>query len=438
MSRTTRQRALLSLFCALLCVPTVASAGSVEYLTNQSADYIRTFSRNAAVDGVDIVSFNPAGTTWLKDGIHLSLSNQTLIGSYNIEYKGTKYDAPVTVPALPSLHAAWKSGNMALFASVTVPSGGGSVDYKDGIPYLIPLVAYADQVGADDTPRNGRFQGSSIFYGVTLGGAYKLLDMISVSLAARVVVARKSYQGSVDYGAGETSLDVTKSATGFSGIAGLTIRPGFGLTIGLRYELKTAMEFEASHNKPFKNFVDNTTLSTSALASFVDGAKEQRDMPAVLGFGLSWTGFGLTLSTSLHYYDTVGADNKDDAPETVPGTGAGSYVRSWDDDYENGWDAAVSAEYRVTPELLVSVGYIHAKIGGSAKTYSDFEFALDSDSIGLGARYNLTSDLAFTVGVSRTFYIEGKNADVAPLVATGPETFNKSVTDIAVGVAYRL
>ncbi len=438
MSRNLRQRALLSLICALLCVPAVASAGSVEYLTNQSADYIRTFSRNAAIDGVDIVSFNPAGTTWLKDGIHLSLSNQTLVGNYKIEYEGKAYESPVTVPVLPSLHAAWKTGNLAVFGSVTVPSGGGSLDYKDGIPYLIPLVAYADKVGTDDSPKNGSFQGSSIFYGVTLGGAYKLLDMVSVSLAARVVIAKKSYIGSVDYGQGVTSLDVTKSATGFSGIAGLTVRPGFGLTVGLRYELKTAMEFTAKHNKPFTNFVGNDKLSSSALASFVDGAKEQRDMPSVMGLGIAWTGFGLTLSTSLHYYDTVGADGKTDSPETVPGTGAGAYVRSWDDDYENGWDAAVSAEYRVMPNLLVSVGYIHAKIGGSDKTYSDFEFALDSDSIGLGARYNVTDDLGITVGVSRTFYIEGKNKALSPLVAEGAETFNKSVTDIALGVSYRL
>ncbi|MCO4759865.1 MAG: hypothetical protein KC502_00015 [Myxococcales bacterium] len=437
MTQSTRKRALLFLICALLCVPAIASAGSVEYLTNQSADYIRTFSRNAAVDGVDIVSFNPAGTTWLKDGIHLSLSNQTLIGEYNIKYEGKEYASPVTVPALPSLHAAWKSGNIAAFASVTVPSGGGSLDYKEGIPYLIPLVAYADKKGADKTPKNGSFQGSSIFYGVTLGGAYKIMDMISVSLAARVVMAKKSYQGSVDYGAGETSLDVNKEATGFSGIAGLTVRPGFGLTIGLRYELKTAMKFKTTQNKPFQNFIADDKLTDTALRTFLDGAEEDRDMPSVLGFGLAWSGFGLTVSTSVHMYDTEGADGEKDYAG-LPGIGAGAYVKSWDDDYENGWDAAISVEYQINPSLLVSVGYIKAKIGGSEKTYSDFEFALDSDSIGLGARYNITSDLAVTLGVSKTFYTEGKNKALAPLVAEGPETFNKDVLDIALGVAYRL
>lgn len=445
MSYTSRRRALLPLICALLCAPTVASAGSVEYLTNQSADYIRTFSRNAAIDAVDIVSFNPAGTTWLKDGVHLSLSSQTLIGEYSIKYKGKEYVSPVTVPTLPSLHAAWKKDNFAVFAAATVVAGGGSLDYQNGIPYLIPLAAYADKKGKDPSPKNGSFQGSSTFYGLTLGGAYKFLDMVSVSLAGRMVIAKKAYKGSVDYGAGVTSLDVTKSATGFSGVAGLTVRPGFGLTFGLRYELKTKMEFTAKDGPGgFKNFASTDYLKNgltgdgTALSSFVDGAKERRDMPSVLGFGAAWSGFGLTVSTSLHYYDTVGADTEKDYAGVTGTEGLGGYVKGWDDDYKNGWDAAISAEYKVMPNLVVSLGYIHASIGGNAKTYSDFEFALDSNSVGGGARYNVTDDLGLTFGVSRTFYVEGTNEAVAAVVTPGPETFNKSVLDIALGVAYRL
>jgi len=438
MLRTTCTAALALTMLGALAYSPDARAGSIEYLTNQSADYIRTFSRNAAVDGPDIIAFNPAGTPFLKDGIHFGLSNQTLLGEYAIEYKDKKYTADVMVPALPSLFAAWKKGDLAIFGAFTVPAGGGSLEYSDGIPYLIPLYSFVDKPDGNE-PTNGVFAGSVVFYGGTLGAAYKLFDMISLSIAGRVPMADKQFDGHATYGTKKAELHTNKAATGFNVIAGLTVRPGFGLTLGARYETKTAMEFTA------KTSTNNLTAMDSwknlPLESFADGAKEQRDMPAVLGIGLAWESpFGLTLSTSYHSYDTAGADSDKDNPgNEIPGVGAlGAYVKSWDDDYNSSWDLAFAAEYKVTDKLLVSVGYIRAVMGGNKDTYSDFEFALDSNSIGGGARYMVTDTLAVTLGVSKTMYEDGKNENLAVLVAEGPETFSKSVMDIALGVAYRL
>ena len=52
-------------------------AGSVDYLSNQSADYLRTFSRNASLDA-DAAVYNPAGTAFLQPGLTLALSNQSI------------------------------------------------------------------------------------------------------------------------------------------------------------------------------------------------------------------------------------------------------------------------------------------------------------------------------------------------------------------------
>ena len=43
-----------------------AAAGGVFYNSNQSAEYIRTFDRNSAIDNADIVYYNMAGTVNLR------------------------------------------------------------------------------------------------------------------------------------------------------------------------------------------------------------------------------------------------------------------------------------------------------------------------------------------------------------------------------------
>ena len=54
-------------------------AGSIDYLSNQSAAYIRTLSRNASTDNADIISYNPAGVTKMSDGFYINFNNQSFI-----------------------------------------------------------------------------------------------------------------------------------------------------------------------------------------------------------------------------------------------------------------------------------------------------------------------------------------------------------------------
>ena len=420
--------------CVALLAPTAALAGSIEYLSNQSADYIRTFSRNASVDGPDAATYNPAGTTFLKGNIYLGISNQTLLGEYGITYDGRRYPADVMVPVLPSVHGVFKLGSLAVFGAITVPSGGGSLTYEEGLPYLIPLVTFVKDPDGPD-PKDGEFSGSSVTYGLTVGAAYSLMNMVSLSLGGRVNLSQKAYQGHATYGTVKAELDTEKSALGFTPIIGLAVSPGFGLTLSARYEAKTSMEYEAKTTT--KNMKGTDDFKGTALESFIDGAKEQRDMPAVLGAGASWTGFGLTVSASMHYYFTKDADSEKDYAG-IPGTnGLGAYAKSWDDDYDNGWDLAVAGEYQVTKDLLVSAGYIKAKLGGSKATFNDFEQALDSNSFCGGVRYAVLDSVLLTLAVSRTFYEDGSNEALVPIVYAKPETYDKRVLDIALGGQFR-
>ena len=436
-----------------------AHAGSIEYLTNLSADYIRTFSRNAATDGVDLAVYNPAGAPWLKDdGLYLGLTTQSLFGEYAIEDNGQTYPADIMVPVVPSLHLAWKKGNLGVVGAFTVPAGGGSLVYEKGVPYLAPLAAFAqvDGSASGDTkqgvpPQNGQFSGSTVFYGGTFGVAYRY-SIASLSLGGRVMLAKKEIAGEATYpehsgewadvGEVRASLKAEKTAMGFGGIIGLHLRPIEEINIGVRYEMETPLEFEAETTS--SGLGKMTDWNEKPLESFADGAKEERPLPAVLAAGVAVGPFvGLTFSTSFHYYFIKNADKVDDKVGDAK-TNIGGFVRGYDDDYDNGWDAAVSAEYQITKDLVASAGYIHTVIGGNKNTYSDFEYAPGSDSVGGGARYLLTKDMFLTLAFSRTFYDEVTNdpiatetKDQADVIAPNGETFHKRVYDLSLGAQYK-
>ena len=464
------------------CTMGIASegrAGSIDYLTNQSADYIRTLGRNAATDAADIVSHNPAGTAFLRhDGLYLSLSAQTILKDFSIEYRGKTYGATDPTPILPSFHVVFKWDRLALFGAVTVPAGGGNLTYNDGVPYLIPLVTQVEKTKINDSlvpadckasprpkdavcpmaslPRNGLFEGSSMYLAGTFGAAFKPFKWISISAAGRVISASKSYHGYAYYESKSylAELDATKKAAGIGGIFGLHVRPFKMFDLGIRFETETALEFETeSTTTNLDRIVEKTidgekkmvhTFSGTALESFLNGATEQRNLPAVLALGLAFHPLPyLTVNANLNYYFINMADKDDDYDGE--GIAAKAFVKGYDDDYDDGVEISFSVEYKITKNLLASVGYNHAFSGSNENTLSDFEYTLDSNAVGFGVRYTLFDRLKLTGGFAGVFYNEAQNHTVNDLAhifegheKAAPETFNKQSFVFALGVEYRL
>ena len=134
------------LLVTLLLSAGSATGGNIDYLTNRSVNYFRNFARNAATDGADLVSYNPAGLTFLPEGFHISFGNEFFLKDYTIKVIPF-WDNDTTVtyasdkPTLfyPDLYAVFRTGDWAVYGAFTVPAGGGSLDYKDGI-YAMPLL----------------------------------------------------------------------------------------------------------------------------------------------------------------------------------------------------------------------------------------------------------------------------------------------------------
>lgn len=447
----------LALGAVVALAPTPATAGGIDYLSNQSGQFIGDFSKNASTYGADTASYNPAGLPWLAGKLHISLSTQTVIKDFSITYKGTEYASTIPTPVVPSFFIVGKPiEDLAIYASFTVPAGGGSLKYDNGVPFLEALYLTVKPTGSDFNPAGGFFEGSSTFLAPTLGVSYRIADIVSLSVGARLAFATKTFNGSATYGNVKGILDAEKSAMGVAGIFGVHIRPIDELDIGLRFETETSLNFVTKSNLRFNNAdgtpkncttpeeTDCNSIDTedNAVSSFRDGAEEKRNLPMILGVGVAGRPIPeLTLAASFNYYFTQEADELDDV------TGNRGYAKGYDDDYENGYDVAFSAAYHIIPEFQLKVGYNHTNTGGSKDTYNDFEYSLNSHSIGINGRVTIADQFDISLGVSTTLYNEGTNetmneawAAFAPLLGAGEvpgEQFNRWVLAIGFGLEWR-
>jgi long-chain fatty acid transport protein len=202
-------RKLLS-FVAALCITGSMFAGGLVTNTNQSATWVRLPSRNASV-GIDAVYFNPAGLMKLENGLHVSLSNQSIWQNRKItnDYSGPDgatglnthtFEGTVTAPLFPSVSAVYKLNKIAFNVGFYPVGGGGGALYEQGLPSfemspsdLVPSLAA--KAGVKGYRLDAYFKGSSTFLGFQGGISYKINDIISVAFGLRYVTAKNTYEG---------------------------------------------------------------------------------------------------------------------------------------------------------------------------------------------------------------------------------------------------
>ena len=180
-------------------------AGGLVTNTNQSATWVRLPSRNASVEN-DAVYYNPAGLMKLENGLHLSLSNQTIFQTREVESSYTYlndglYKGTVKAPVFPSIYAAYKMNKLAISVGFNPIGGGGGAEYKKGLPSfemsqadLVPLLAGAPY-NATAYKLDVYFKGTSTFLGYQGGLSYKINDLISIAAGVRYVTAKNTYEG---------------------------------------------------------------------------------------------------------------------------------------------------------------------------------------------------------------------------------------------------
>ncbi|TVQ89099.1 MAG: aromatic hydrocarbon degradation protein [Bacteroidetes bacterium] len=198
------KRGIKILFLAVF-MPFAAWSGGIVTNTNQSASFIRKPAQDAVIDATGTY-YNPAGLAFLRDGFHLSVSNQTILQNRKVSstFQGlanTEFEGDVSAPLFPTLYAVYKTGPLALSFGVNPIGGGGTANFEEGLPSfeqevaILPPSLTAAGINTTAYSMDAAFDGSSLNWGVQLNASYALNEFFAVSLGARFITATNTYKG---------------------------------------------------------------------------------------------------------------------------------------------------------------------------------------------------------------------------------------------------
>ncbi|MEE4176210.1 MAG: hypothetical protein V2I46_01740 [Bacteroides sp.] len=420
-------RKILVMLMAVVLFSSTALAGGIMTNTNQSASYVRLLARDASL-GIDAVYFNPAGLTSFNNGFYLSLSNQTVMQNREITNENpllnsSVYEGKVMAPLFPSVYAVYKYDRLAFSFGFNPVGGGGGAEYENGLPSfeapVASLVPLLQPFGVTGYRNDIYFEGSSIFFAGQLGVSFALTDMISVFGGGRYVMANNTYNGYLKNIEVNTPIGWMKPGDYLRAIAptlppaqqpivigtasvldsqtadaevdakqtgnGFTPVIGFSLIPSERFNIGIKYEFKTKLELENETAVDGTGM-------FPDGEKTRSDMPAMLSVGAGFRPVdGLNLTGGVHYYFDKDADYGRALPNE----------ELMDNNY---MEFALGAEYNITPELLFSIGYLRTQTGVNELYQNDLSHSLNTNSVGLGGMYSITPNLDINLGFLYTMY----------------------------------
>jgi long-chain fatty acid transport protein len=446
--------------CLLVCVMvllctwvTPLFAGGLINKQNQSAEYIRTLNRNAATDAADIVVYNPAGVMKLENGLYTKLDAMY----YHKEYSNTvpgfgefESDEPSIIPGL---FTVYKQERWSAFFAVTIPAGGGKVDFPDGNARTVALAnGFIDayNFNINNSPAGGvtavfgdfftgaidemELEADSVQLGFTLGGAFKVNEMVSFAAGARYIDAKQTFKGKASLAQNtdipepffsqisalvepDLEVDLERTATGWGYFLGANVSPTEKLNLGITYFSKVKLDFESD--------VDKDTSPGAAITNAIgweDGSEEREDLPGLVGLGASYM---VTPQLRVEVNYTLYLENSAELEgDRFERTG-------------NSWDLGVALEYAFTPQWKGSLGYLHTNIKGMPAENKLTEAPeLDANTVSAGVVFSATERLQLSFGALRAFY-DSEETDEATSRAPADTELEKDVWAVALGIQYR-
>lgn len=469
-----KKKTLAILLFALLSYHASIFAGGILTNTNQSVHFIRNPARNAST-GIDAVYYNPAGLSFLKDGLHFSFTNQSAFQTRTINStspiflmnggRETKeFEGRASVPIIPSLQAAYKTGKWVVSTNIAITGGGGKATFDKGLPSfeyamgssvpLINSIAAQSHLKANSYELQQHMKGTNMIIGAQLGGTYQINKMFSAYAGFRLNIVTNKYEGylrglkmnltsttandystqmvyaknlldmisanpklpadqrqivelmskaSSDEGA---RLDCKQTGWGVAPIIGFNFNYEDKLNIGIKYEFKTALDVE-----------NNTKIDDTGM--FGDGVNTAHDVPALLSVGVSYKIITqLTASVGYHRFFDSDAKMQDDKQKDAGSTN----------------EYLFGLEYQVDRIFLVSGGGQITRYGLGDKFQRDLSFSCDSYSLGFGGAANVTPKIRINVGYFWTTY---SDYDKTPGIGTDKDLFSRTNKVFAAGVDFR-
>ncbi|MGL6154859.1 MAG: OmpP1/FadL family transporter [Cetobacterium sp.] len=429
------------LLAALLLTTVKGFAGSIDYLSQQDAEYFAHPSMTGKI-GVSGAYYNPAGTAFMENGTYMQINNQTHLKTYKMEVDGLTFKSDKPSPIIPSFQLVHVNNGRSFFFHGGAIAGGGNVAYENGLGMfktMETMLNNADKlkpIKAHITFNPGSTVKGSSYYVTLQGGmAQKINDEWSFALGARYVNAERKLRGTGNYdlksllGNASPVFDINseRTAQGITGIFGIDYRPSSKLNFAFRYETETRLNFKTKEKNldNFKNsfngvpgFVANAItsqiLGNKNVKEWTDGARGKRNLPAMASLG---TSYAITEKTTLlasgNYYFIKEA-----------GDTFGAY-----DNYHNGYEIAVGIDHQLNEKWTLMTGYQYTNTGANKHTYKDTDYALDADMFGLGAKYKYSENLDLMATGATVLYHSATSVTNVK--------YSKHVYSIGLGATYK-
>lgn len=474
----------ISLGALMLVLGGAAYGASIDHIQNYTPEYNANPAQQGAINAGTSAYYNPAGLMHIENGTYFQVGAQAAMGKEEMKYDGETYDSDL-MDVIPNISVVHKNDNRAWYWTFGGLAGGGELEYKDGVAgvaliedQLKPGVGAAasaaatakfyqggfnaakdqgatdaqanlaglkavsdnkatiDAIGknaSDNTNVTDQYaEGSNKYIQSTLGRAWFLTEKLSMSAAGRVVYGSRELKGDIKGElAGsplEANIDSERTAWGYGGVFGLNYRATERLNLGMRYDTKINMNFEADASEkqveiPVPGQDPMKIGFSSIYGQYADGVKSRRDLPAILALGASykvtdrWTTFA-----GGNYYFNKDAKMDDD------------YTHG---EYDNGWEVSLGSEYWVSSKVAWMLGANYAVTGADEETYSDIEYALDSFMLGTGIKYRQDENTEWVVAVSHYWYDSADGTHYSKEYGMDNARYDKQITAVGVSLTKR-
>ncbi|NLV66176.1 MAG: porin family protein [Spirochaetes bacterium] len=475
-------------------------------MTNHSTEYVRTLNRNTSTDP-DAAFYNPAGLVFMaKDGLHINFSSQTYhvkkthtldfyalkigeTGSINPTphsdaigtFEGTlpdEYGAELTAPVLPGFDIVWKQDKWAVFFDLAVMQAATNMIFGDGLAVLDwgNLLAFETTfdpstqafITFSSDPEAVR---NEMYIGITLGGAYEIMNWLSAGGGLRIIHASGNMQvkiNDVQYlrdttplvadglelkndAADEWDLDTDYEGFGFGIILSTHIRPeGLvpvlkGLDATLRFEYYLPMELEKKNN----SFKAPVAIEQSGNVDiFKDGTADPSfnggggyASPGGNGTKILKTTYAPTLNLGLSYmlFDWI----------KLLSSGQISFRQMRDldgreDDYNVGFQVGAGVEFILNQKITLSTGYLYNNFGIKPEARTEADMLLDSHQLGAGAKFSVDENLDINIGAFYQYFVPVTVGYVKYVHVTEPtwsylkKDYEEARYSVSIGATYRM
>ena len=417
------KKSILSLAFVLASIG--SQAGGLVTNTNQNAAFLRNFAQEGQYGEITAIYANPAGGAFLRKGWHLSLNNQVAIQErdiltsfplfqYNTKDRNTthKFDGDAQALVIPSFTFSYNWDRWSISAHFAVGGGGGKCEFENGLGtfetayatslYLTGMSLESAGMGKYTGYTIGKsfMKGSSYFYGLQVGGTYKILDNLSAFVGIRGVYALANYNGFVSgvtlgttampkiYADADMSLNCDQHGFGVTPILGIDWKINDKWNVSAKYEFKTRIRLK---NATDLYTGDNAAAIRNAtvMKQFEDGAEIKEDIPGILAVGAQYQPIkSLKIGASYHWYQDSEASKFGDMQEHN----------------HDSHEVLAGVEWRTGKWITVSGSWQKTMYNVDDEAMRDASFNLSSNSMGVGMRIHCTKDVNVDFSYMKTFY----------------------------------